>query len=161
MRYRRHNLTTKLATLAARASTVAPCISTEKPSLHIDLHLVCYACCAVKGDALHAAEISLSLEKLNFGRLRELHTLADEADDADMTHFLEDYLIDEQSRDVKESAVLVSQLMRAGKGLGVFTIDYALQKKYDVKGANAGLKNFGNDSGDNNGTPLFAVTPLL
>lgn len=110
-----------------------------------------------KGDALQAAEIALSLEKLNFGRLRELHTLADEADDADMTHFLEDYLIDEQSRDVKEAAVLVSQLMRAGKGLGVFTIDYALQKKYDVKGAEAGLKNFG----DNNGTPLFAVTPLL
>lgn len=40
---------------------------------------------------------------------------------------MEDYLLDEQSRDVKEAAVLVSQLQRAGKGLGVFTVDYALQ----------------------------------
>lgn len=109
-----------------------------------------------KGDALHAAEISLSLEKLNFAKLRELHSLGEDADDADMTHFVEDYLLDEQSRDVKEAAILVSQLQRAGKGLGVFTIDYALQKKYGVQGADAGLKNPDN----NNGTGL-AVTPLL
>ncbi|GFH31039.1 ferritin, partial [Haematococcus lacustris] len=71
-----------------------------------------------KGDAQHAAEIALSLEKLNFGRLRELRSMADEADDADMAHFVEDYLLDEQSKDVKQAAVLVSQLQRAGKGLG-------------------------------------------
>lgn len=112
-----------------------------------------------KGDALQAAEIALSLEKLNFAKLRQLHSLADDADDADMSHFVEDYLIDEQSRDVKEAAVLVSQLQRAGKGLGVFTIDYALQRKYGVQGADAQLKAaIAGEPGD--GTP-FAVTPLL
>lgn len=41
---------------------------------------------AEKGDALQAAEIALSLEKLNFAKLRQLHSLADDADDADMSH---------------------------------------------------------------------------
>jgi len=106
-----------------------------------------------KGDALFASQIALAAEKLNFAKLRQLHSFADEADDADMAHFLEDYLIDEQSRDVKEAAVLVSQLQRVGKGLGVFQIDLALQQKYGVKGADQGL----------NGVPdaTLAVTPLL
>ncbi|KAJ9522748.1 hypothetical protein QJQ45_019844 [Haematococcus lacustris] len=109
---------------------------------------------AEKGDAQHAAEIALSLEKLNFGRLRELRSMADEADDADMAHFVEDYLLDEQSKDVKQAAVLVSQLQRAGKGLGVITIDLALQKKYGVAGADA-------QPGPGADGATMAITPLL
>ncbi|KAJ9523144.1 hypothetical protein QJQ45_023966 [Haematococcus lacustris] len=109
---------------------------------------------AEKGDAQHAAEVALSLEKLNFGRLRELRSMADEADDADMAHFVEDYLLDEQSKDVKQAAVLVSQLQRAGKGLGVITIDLALQKKYGVAGADA-------QPGPGADGATMAITPLL
>ncbi len=59
--------------------------------LHVYIGMCVYVCvCLVtyteKGDALHAAEIALSLEKLNFGKLRELHSLGEEADDADLTH---------------------------------------------------------------------------
>ncbi|KAJ9522250.1 hypothetical protein QJQ45_008077 [Haematococcus lacustris] len=109
---------------------------------------------AEKGDAQHVAEIALLLEKLNFGRLRELRSMADEADDADMAHFVEDYLLDEQSKDVKQAAVLVSQLQRAGKGLGVITIDLALQKKYGVAGADA-------QPGPGADGATMAITPLL
>lgn len=35
-----------------------------------------------KGDALYAMELALSLEKLNFTKLRELHAVADAAEDA-------------------------------------------------------------------------------
>jgi len=115
-----------------------------------------------KGDALHAAEIALSLEKLNFSRLRELHSMADEADDADFAHFVEDYLLDEQSRDVKEAAVLVSQLQRVGKGLGVFQVDYALQRKYNVQGAGAAMDAaITGEGGDGANTNGIAVSPLL
>jgi hypothetical protein len=36
--------------------------------------------------------------------------------------YIEHYLLDQQSRDVQEAAVLVSQLQRVGKGLGVFEV---------------------------------------
>ncbi len=60
------------------------------------LSLSCLA--AEKGDALFATELALSLEKLNFTKLRELHALATRAEDADTTHFIEDHLLHEQVR---------------------------------------------------------------
>ena len=39
---------------------------------------------AAKGDALYAMELALSLEKLNFSKLRALHSVADAANDANM-----------------------------------------------------------------------------
>lgn len=42
-----------------------------------------------KGDALFAMELALSLEKLNFKKLRQLHATADNAGDAPMTHYIE------------------------------------------------------------------------
>ncbi|EFJ50140.1 pre-apoferritin [Volvox carteri f. nagariensis] len=88
---------------------------------------------AEKGDALHATELALSLEKLNFTKLRELHTVAQAAGDADATHFIEDYLLHEQSKDVKAAAVLVSQVHRAGRGHGVFHLDRVLSEEYGNK----------------------------
>ncbi|KXZ49346.1 hypothetical protein GPECTOR_22g940 [Gonium pectorale] len=83
-----------------------------------------------KGDALHATELALSLEKLNFSKLRELHDLAEREGDSDATHFIEDNLLHQQSKDVKEAAVLVSQVRRAGRGLGVFHVDHLLSRQY-------------------------------
>jgi len=48
-----------------------------------------------KGDALHAMELALSLEKLNFHKLRELHDVADASEDAQMADFVEDMLAEQ------------------------------------------------------------------
>ena len=48
-----------------------------------------------KGDALHAMELALSLEKLNFQKLRHLHDVAEESNDAQMSDFVEDMLADQ------------------------------------------------------------------
>ncbi len=48
-----------------------------------------------KGDALHAMELALSLEKLNFHKLRELHDVADASEDAQMADFVENMLAEQ------------------------------------------------------------------
>ena len=48
-----------------------------------------------KGDALHAMELALSLEKLNFHKLRELHDVAEKSDDAQFSDFVEAMLADQ------------------------------------------------------------------
>ena len=50
----------------------------------------------LKGDALYAFELSLSLEKLNNDRLIALHHVAAEADDANMQDFIEGELLEDQ-----------------------------------------------------------------
>ena len=52
-----------------------------------------------KGDALHAMEIGLSLEKLNFQKLRDLHEVADKSNDAQMADFVEDMLAEQWNVD--------------------------------------------------------------
>ena len=54
-----------------------------------------------KGDALHAMEIGLSLEKLNFQKLRDLHEVADKSNDAQMADFVEDMLAEQVITAVK------------------------------------------------------------
>lgn len=49
-----------------------------------------------KGDALYAMELALSLEKLNFQKLRALHDVADKHNDAQMCDFVESELLAEQ-----------------------------------------------------------------
>lgn len=78
---------------------------------------------AEKGDALYAMELALSLEKLNFVKLRELHDVAVRANDAQMCDFIESQLLAEQVEAIKQVATYVSQLRRVGKGLGVFEFD--------------------------------------
>lgn len=82
-----------------------------------------------KGDALYAMELALSLEKLNFQKLRALHSVADDAGDAALCDFIEGDLLQEQVDSVKEHAVYVSQLRRVGKGLGVYLFDKELGNK--------------------------------
>ncbi|WPT12283.1 hypothetical protein PSENEW3n2_00003941 [Picochlorum sp. SENEW3] len=79
-----------------------------------------------KGDALYAFELALSLEKLNFQKLRELHDIADKHGDAQMCDFVEGSLLADQADSVYEMAEKVSQLRRVGKGLGVFQFDQSL-----------------------------------
>lgn len=50
-------------------------------------------------------ELALSLEKLNFHKLRELHDIADASHDAQMADFVEDMLA-EQVRDMLLFAVM-------------------------------------------------------
>ena len=80
-----------------------------------------------KGDALYAFELSLSLEKLNFQKLRQLHGIADAHGDAQMADFIEGDLLADQAASVKAVAEKVAQLRRVGKGLGVFEFDRQLQ----------------------------------
>ena len=42
----------------------------------------------IQGEALYAMELALSLEKLNFQKLRELHAIAAKHDDPSMTDFI-------------------------------------------------------------------------
>lgn len=83
-----------------------------------------------QGDALFAAELALSLEKLNYSKLMQLRALAEKHHDFDLQHFTEDHLLFEQSADVKSAAVLVSELARVGKGHGVWHVDYRLREQY-------------------------------
>lgn len=78
---------------------------------------------AEKGDALYAMELSLSLEKLNFQKLRQLHAVASKHEDADMTNFIEEKLLQQQAEAVKKVSDMVSQLRRVGKGHGVWHFD--------------------------------------
>ncbi|GAX78828.1 hypothetical protein CEUSTIGMA_g6265.t1 [Chlamydomonas eustigma] len=85
-----------------------------------------------KGDALYAMELALSLEKLNFLKLRELHATANRHDDAPMTDFIEGQLLIDQVESVKKVSEYVSQLRRVGKGLGVFQFDQKLAEELEA-----------------------------
>jgi ferritin heavy chain len=87
---------------------------------------------AEKGEALYAMELALSLEKLNFTKLRQLHAVADAEGDAQMCDFVEGALLADQAKSVKQVAEYVSQLRRVGKGLGVYEFD---RKLADATGA--------------------------
>jgi ferritin heavy chain len=79
-----------------------------------------------KGDALYAFELSLSLEKLNFQKLRGLHEVAEKHGDSQMCDFIEGSLLADQADSVYEVAEKVAQLRRVGKGLGVYVFDQEL-----------------------------------
>lgn len=82
---------------------------------------------ATKSDALYAMELTLSLEKLNFAKLRALHDVASAANDASATDFVEGDLLDDQVASVKAAADAVAALRRVGAGLGVWEYDRRLK----------------------------------
>merc|ERR1711862_729414 len=81
---------------------------------------------ADKGEALYAMELSLSLEKLNYEKLLELHRVADEQGDPSLTDFIEGEYLEEQVEAIKKVSTYVSQLRRIGKGEAVWHFDRAL-----------------------------------
>ena len=81
---------------------------------------------ADKGEALYAMELALSLEKLNFAKLRQLNEAACEKADAPLSDFIESELLAEQAESVYEHARYVSQLRRVGKGHAVWHFDREL-----------------------------------
>lgn len=81
---------------------------------------------AEKGEALYAMELALSLEKLNFVKLRALHDVACKHNDAALADYIEGELLQEQVESVKQHAVYVSQLRRIGKGHAVWHFDKEL-----------------------------------
>lgn len=79
-----------------------------------------------KGDALHAMELALSLEKLTNEKLLNVHSVADRNNDPQMTSFIEHEFLGEQVESIKKISEYVSQLRRVGKGHGVWHFDQRL-----------------------------------
>ncbi|KAE8697690.1 Ferritin-1 [Hibiscus syriacus] len=79
-----------------------------------------------KGDALYAMELALSLEKLTNEKLLNLHNVAEQNNDAQMTEFVEREFLTEQVEAIKKISEYVSQLRRVGKGHGTWHFDQML-----------------------------------
>ena len=74
-------------------------------------------------------ELALSLEKLNYGKLKALDKLAVDHEDFNLSDVV-DRLLDDQTEDVKRAADYVSQLRRVGKGHGTWAWDQELYDEY-------------------------------
>ncbi|KAM1353310.1 hypothetical protein ACFX2H_032817 [Malus domestica] len=85
-----------------------------------------------KGDALYAMELALSLEKLTNEKLLNLHKVADENNDAQLTDFIESEFLAEQVEAIKKIADYVTQLRMVGKGHGVWHFDQQLLHEGDA-----------------------------
>jgi ferritin heavy chain len=81
---------------------------------------------ADKGEALYAMELSLSLEKLNYEKLLDLHSTAEKNGDPALTDFIEGEMLEEQVDAINKVAKMVSQLRRIGKGHAVWHFDQSL-----------------------------------
>lgn len=81
---------------------------------------------AEKGEALYSMELSLSLEKLNYEKLVELHRIADKMGDPALTDFIEGDMLEDQVESINKVAKMVSQLRRIGKGHAVWHFDQEL-----------------------------------
>jgi len=79
------------------------------------------------GSGLDALKAALALEKKVNEALLDLHSISDKHGDAHMADFLEGTFLDEQVTAIKMLADHVTQLQRAGSGLGEFLYDKELQ----------------------------------
>ncbi|XP_008792167.1 ferritin-3, chloroplastic-like [Phoenix dactylifera] len=84
-----------------------------------------------KGDALHAMELALSLEKLTNEKLLNLHSVAVKCNDPQMADFVESEFLGEQVEAIKKISEYVAQLRRVGKGHGVWHFDQMLLHEGD------------------------------
>ncbi|CAL5190180.1 unnamed protein product [Lathyrus oleraceus] len=84
---------------------------------------------ADKGDALHAMELALSLEKLTNEKLLNLHSVASKNGDVQLADFVESQFLGEQVEAIKKISEYVAQLRRVGKGHGVWHFDQMLLKE--------------------------------
>ncbi|KAK4789477.1 hypothetical protein SAY86_016781 [Trapa natans] len=96
-----------------------------------------------KGDALHAMELALSLEKLTNEKLLNLHKVAERNHDVQMADFIESRFLTEQVESIKKISEYVAQLRRVGKGHGVWHFDQMLLQGGVGAGAGAGAAGGG------------------
>ena len=89
--------------LLATPCTAAP-IASALPCLH-------RLACAAAGDALYAFELSLSLEKLNFQKLRALHEVAEKHGDSQMCDFVGEWQWQTRGSDLTVNAVPAALLL--------------------------------------------------
>ena len=73
--------------------------------------------------AVYAMELALSLEKLTNQKLLNLHTIAQEANDGQMTDFIEGNFLTDQVQAIKKVSEYVSQLRKIGQGHAVWNFD--------------------------------------
>ncbi|XP_074574633.1 ferritin-3, chloroplastic-like [Curcuma longa] len=85
-----------------------------------------------KGDALYAMELALALEKLTNEKLLQLHSVAQNANDPQLTDFIESEFLEEQVETIKKVSEYVAQLRRVGKGHGVWHFDQKLLHEGDA-----------------------------
>merc|ERR1712033_157091 len=79
------------------------------------------------GTAVEAMEASLELERTVNESLLAMHKVADGHGDAQMTDFIEGTFLNEQVEAMKEIGDLITQMRKAGDGLGLHIIDKELQ----------------------------------
>jgi len=75
------------------------------------------------GSALEAMKTALTMEMQVNKSLLQLHKAASDAGDAQMCDFLESNYLEEQVESINEIAKVVRKLIRAGPGLGEYTVD--------------------------------------
>jgi len=80
------------------------------------------------GSALEAMKTALTMEMQVNKSLLNLHKAADEAGDAQMCDFLESNYLEEQVESINEIAKVVRKLIRAGPGLGEYTVDKDMEE---------------------------------
>ncbi|XP_074574115.1 ferritin-4, chloroplastic-like [Curcuma longa] len=88
-----------------------------------------------KGDALHAMELTLALEKLTNEKLLQLLSVAEKCNDAQLADFIESEFLEEQVEAIKRISEYVAQLRRVGKGHGVWHFDQMLLHERDAAAA--------------------------
>lgn len=81
------------------------------------------------GTGLEALQIALNLEKEVNQSLLNMHALSTEKNDPHFCDFLESEYLDEQVDASKELSDMITQLKRAGPGLGEYQFDKDLQSK--------------------------------
>lgn len=81
-------------------------------------------------DALYAMDLHLQLEKFVFVKLKELHKVAEKADDAQMQDFIDDFLA-HQVDAIKVAADYIAQLKRVGTPHGIYHFDLKLGEQVD------------------------------
>ncbi|WAR26039.1 FRIS-like protein [Mya arenaria] len=79
------------------------------------------------GSGLEAMESALALEKTVNQSLLDLHKVAGDHGDAQMTDFLEGNYLEEQVEAIKEISDRITNLKRVGSGLGEWQYDKELQ----------------------------------
>ena len=78
------------------------------------------------GSGLEALETALALEKNVNQALLDLHALASSHNDPHLTDFIEENFLEEQVESIKELSDKITQLKRAGPGLGEYLFDQKL-----------------------------------